>query len=105
MRLEPAAVSAPVDVLSLEEIDNRYPDEWVLIEVTGLDEHKNVGWGRVLDHSPDRKRISKGVKRVWRVAPKTHIYVRLAGPRPHSIEELREALARAMDEDYVNAHW
>jgi hypothetical protein len=41
-------------ILSLEEIYSLYPDEWVLIAYTELDEDLNVIRGEVLGHSPDR---------------------------------------------------
>lgn len=41
-------------ILSLEEIFSLYPNEWVLIGYTELDEDLNVIKGEVLAHSPDR---------------------------------------------------
>ncbi len=40
-------------ILSREEIIQRYPNEWVLIAYTDLDEELNVVKGEVLAHSPD----------------------------------------------------
>jgi hypothetical protein len=50
-------MSTPVEIgkiLSLEEIFSLYPDEWVLIAYTELDENLNVIRGEVLAHSPER---------------------------------------------------
>jgi hypothetical protein len=44
-------------ILTLEEIIKRYPDEWVLIAYTELDEDLNVIRGEVLAHSPERDRL------------------------------------------------
>ncbi|MGL5060822.1 MAG: hypothetical protein ACRC62_12670 [Microcoleus sp.] len=41
-------------ILTLEEITRLYPQEWVLIAYTELDEDLNVIRGEVLAHSPDR---------------------------------------------------
>ncbi len=42
------------EILTLEEIYKRYPDEWVLIVSPELDEELNVIRGQVLAHSRDR---------------------------------------------------
>ncbi|MEG3859727.1 hypothetical protein [Microcoleus sp. herbarium12] len=50
-------MSTPVEtspILTLEEIFSLYPDEWVLIAYTELDEDLSVIRGRVLAHSPER---------------------------------------------------
>lgn len=44
-------------ILTLEEIISLYPDEWVLIAYTELDEDLNVIQGEVLAHSPDRDQL------------------------------------------------
>ena len=50
-------MSTPVEIspiLTLEEIFSLYPDEWVLIAYTELDEDLSVIRGEVLAHSPER---------------------------------------------------
>ena len=42
------------EILTLEEIQQRYPDEWVLIVEPEIDKYLNVVRGKVLAHSPDR---------------------------------------------------
>jgi hypothetical protein len=44
-------------ILTLEEIISLYPDEWVLIAYTELDEDLNVIQGEVLAHSSDRDQL------------------------------------------------
>jgi hypothetical protein len=46
------------EVLTIEEIYARYPDEWVLIDQPELDDYKRVRRGQVLFHSPDRDAVS-----------------------------------------------
>ena len=43
--------------MRLEEIKEQYPNEWVLIEFTELDDELKVVDGRVLAHSPSRDQI------------------------------------------------
>ena len=42
------------EILTLEEIKQRYPHEWVLIVEPEIDKYLNVIRGKVLAHSPDR---------------------------------------------------
>ena len=46
-------------ILTLEEIISLYPDEWVLIAYTELDEDLNVIRGEVLAHSSARDQLYK----------------------------------------------
>jgi hypothetical protein len=45
------------EILSLEEIKDRYSGEWLLISYTELDDQMNVVSGQVLAHSTDRDEI------------------------------------------------
>ena len=45
--------------MQLEEIKQCYPNEWVLIEFTTLDDELKVVDGKVIAHSPDRDEIEK----------------------------------------------
>ncbi len=45
--------------MTLEEIKQRHPNQWVLIEFTQLDDELAVADGRVLAHSPSRHEIEK----------------------------------------------
>ena len=42
------------DVLTFDEMKERFPQEWVLIEDPVSDEHSRLKGGRVLFHSKDR---------------------------------------------------
>ncbi|BAU15515.1 hypothetical protein LEP3755_60740 [Leptolyngbya sp. NIES-3755] len=46
-----------MEILTLEEMQQRYHDEWLLIAYTELDEDFNVLRGEVLAHSPDQAEI------------------------------------------------
>ena len=42
------------DILTVAEIERRYPDEWVLVEITQAHKHHQRVKGRLLAHSPNR---------------------------------------------------
>ena len=50
--------------MTLEEIKQQYPNQWVLIEFTQLDDELNVVDGKVLAHSPSRDEIEKELTRL-----------------------------------------
>jgi hypothetical protein len=43
--------------LTIEEIYNRFPDEWVLLDEIQVDQAQHVLSGRVIAHSADRDRV------------------------------------------------
>lgn len=45
--------------MTLDEIKQCYPNEWVLIEFTALDEELKIVDGEVLAHSPSRDDIDE----------------------------------------------
>lgn len=45
--------------MTLEEIKQRYPNQWVVIEFTQLDDDSRVVDGNVITHSPSRHEIDK----------------------------------------------
>jgi hypothetical protein len=47
--------------MTFEEIKRQYPNEWVLIEFTQLDDELAVVDGRVLAHSPNRNEIERAL--------------------------------------------
>jgi hypothetical protein len=47
--------------MTLEDIKRRYPNQWVLIEFTQLDDELAVVDGRVLAHSPSRNEIERAL--------------------------------------------
>jgi hypothetical protein len=46
-------------MMTLEEIQQQFPQEWVLIEFTELDEDLKVVDGQVIAHSPSKENIYK----------------------------------------------
>jgi len=45
--------------MTLEEIKQQYPNEWVLIEFTELNDELEVVNGEVIAHSPSKEEINK----------------------------------------------
>jgi hypothetical protein len=50
-------------ILTFEQMKERYPDEWLLIGFTALDEHLNVITGEVIAHSKERDEIYAALDR------------------------------------------
>jgi hypothetical protein len=68
------------EVLTIEEIYARYPDEWVLIDQPESDEYQRVRRGKVVFHSPDRDAVD--AKSLELPVPR-HAAVRFTGkPKP-----------------------
>jgi L-rhamnose mutarotase len=49
------------EILTIAEIRDRYPCEWVLIAEPESDEQWNALRGKILAHSPDREEINKAL--------------------------------------------
>ncbi len=88
------------EVLSYDEIVARYPAQWILLKVTGEDEHRNPSEGYVLAHSRSRGRINQALAKEPRPselppdAPQTEYCIFQAYPRVYSGEALAEIIAR-----------
>ena len=48
-----------IDVLTIDQIEARFPSEWVLIGDPRTDEHQRLLSGTVLFHSPDRDDVDR----------------------------------------------
>ena len=65
--------------MTLEEIKHQYPDEWVLIEFTELDEGLEVIEGEVIVHSPNKEEINKKLVEL----ENEKIAIEFTGTMPH----------------------
>ncbi len=74
--------SGVTEILTLAQIEARFPDEWVLIENPELDEDLEIVQGRVIAHSPDRATVDS---QALRLRPRFSAY--------HFTGELPEFLA------------
>jgi len=68
------------EVLSVPKIEQRYPNEWVLIEVTKINKIKGPLFGRVLAHSHNRRDLVKLNRAFCNANPQRMTYVFFAGP-------------------------
>ena len=69
-----AASTMGADVLTVADVERRYPDEWVAMEV--IRKHKNDArtLGRVLFHSRERDAILAPLLRYRQAHPEAHLY-------------------------------
>ena len=67
-------------ILSIQEIEQRYPNEWVLVEVTKADKVRGPLFGRVLAHSHRRQDLVETNRAFCEQNPRSMSYVFFAGP-------------------------
>ena len=92
-------------ILTVAEVDQGYPGEWVLLLVTHNDSHLERMAGRVLDHGRSRSRINRTIGRVWDIYPKALLFPYLAGPRPSIAEFRRRIIEHDFPEEVLRAGW
>ena len=68
------------EVLSIAEIEQRFPDQWVLIEVTRADKIQGPIFGRVLAHSSHRQDLVEANRAFCEQHPQKMAYVFFTGP-------------------------
>lgn len=101
---------------TLEEINAKYPGEWLLLEITESGDRDSIERVRVLARSRQRKDMTKAVIRTRRQYPRALLTVFLGGTILNPTkEDLRKAIEQASKEDkhvtprweekYVNARW
>jgi len=86
-------------------VNARYFGEWVLLKVGELDDDGDVTKGQVLQHSRSGAGLARATKKAHQDDPQCQLYLFIGGTRSVSQDEFREALARAAEEEYVNARW
>ena len=67
-------------ILSIQEIEHRYPNEWILVEVTKADKVQGPLFGRVLAHSRQRKDLVEIIRAFCEQNRRRMSYVFFAGP-------------------------
>lgn len=65
--------------MSWEDIQSRFPDEWVLLEVTRQSKTGRI-WGRPLLHSADRSLITERVIEIGKTRPEVLLGIFFTGP-------------------------
>ena len=66
--------------LSIQEIEDRFPNEWVLVDVTKADKLRGPLLGRVLAHSHRRQNLVEINRAFCEHNPRKMSYVFFAGP-------------------------
>jgi hypothetical protein len=74
-------LSARTDSLSLDEVNDRYEGEWILLLVTDEDERQNPIRGRVLEHSKSDGQITRAIRRIRAKHPDVLLQTFVAGKR------------------------
>jgi len=68
------------EALSIQEIEHRFPNEWVLVEVTQADKIRGPLFGRVLAHSERRQDLVEINRTFCQQNPRSMSYAFFAGP-------------------------
>lgn len=63
-----------VDEKAIQEIEDLYPDEWVLVEETAWDEIEMPVRGRVLAHSSERDTLTPQIRRIVHQRPGVKLF-------------------------------
>ena len=61
-------------ILSVAEIERRYHDEWVLLEITRDHKHHQRVKGQLLAHSPNRYDLDEPYRRLRAKRPQAHTF-------------------------------
>ncbi len=62
------------EILTVAEIERRYPDEWVLVEITHDHKRHERIKGRLLAHSANRHALDEPYRRLRAERPEAHTY-------------------------------
>jgi hypothetical protein len=90
--------------VSVDEAVALYPGEWIALRVTEENEYKQPSRGQVVAHNKSGARVWKAVGRLVRpVKTGDRYYVFFGAARGYTGEDLRAALAKAWEEDDVDA--
>ena len=73
------------DILTLTEIEQRFPSEWVLIDQPQTDQFDHVIGGKVVFHGKDREEV---YRQALQLPIPRHCAVRFTGPPDPNMEYL-----------------
>jgi hypothetical protein len=62
------------ELVTVGEVYSRYPDEWVLLEITRDHKHPYRVRGRLLGHSPNRRDLDEPYRRFRTEHPQAQTY-------------------------------
>jgi hypothetical protein len=99
------SVQTPREVLSIEEIGERYPWEWIVLRVTTVDKDEGITHGVVLGHSRSIKRMCQAWARADKEDPSAHLYIFVGGERRVTGDDARRLIKEAAERYDVNVRW
>ena len=67
------------EILTIEELGNKYPDEWICIEVIKEGEDSQPTAGRLIAHGAEKKEVIQAASRFRRQNPQARGYVFFTG--------------------------
>ena len=70
--------------MKLEEIEKKYKDEWVLIEVLQTDENYELIDGKVLYHHPNKRKVIQEMGKFCK-GPSTTLTIEYTGEIPEDM--------------------
>jgi len=79
--------------LSIDEANNRYEGEWILLLMTDQDERRNTTRGCVLARGKSEVQITRAIRRIRSKQPDALLHTFVAGRRVMSGEAARQYLA------------
>jgi len=86
-------LSVRTESLSLDEVNDRYEGEWILLLVTDEDERRNATRGRVLEHGKSDVQITRAIRRIRAKHPDVLLQTFVAGRRVMTGDAARQYLA------------
>ncbi len=68
------------DIIAVAEVEQKFRDEWVIMEATHTDKFGFIRKGRIISHSPDKNAVVDAGLEFRQKNPKAHVCLFYAGP-------------------------
>jgi hypothetical protein len=101
----PRYADAADELLSIEEVNDRFPGEWIVLQVARTNERDQITHGYVRAHTKSAKLMARTAGRAFADDPAVRLYLFVGGTRILSQEEWLRRLNELADKPYINAHW
>jgi hypothetical protein len=100
-RAQTRGKKAPRELISVKEAVDRYPEQWIAMEITAYDEDGWASHGYVVTHGKSNKRVWKAATKRMMAdpAPDGPVEVFIGRHMLRTWEEVKEALDRLADSD------
>jgi hypothetical protein len=104
-RRSPRYADAADELLSIEEVNDRFPGEWIVLRVARTNDRDQITHGHVLAHTKSAKLMARAAEQAFAENPAVRLYLFVGGTRVLSQEEWLRRLNELADKPYINAHW